>query len=546
MVYPILPTVIPQIIGGGSDDHVALQNAIDKADSTGIGHVTLPPQGAANPIFTGSTLLLPSNMELCLPGPSCILKLKNGANVDMIRNSDQVAGNSNIRIRGGGIIDGNKANQNGDASKIGINLTYIQGHLVEDLEIRNVDGKAVYQDGAAQRIGPGRLRHLWVHDNNHIGVQHSNSQRRDTIEDILSENNLGAGVMLDASEFIANNLYARYNGASATLVYTAGIEMRNIWGANIGLLSSMFNYRHGVDCGGLVDSVGGNWVVQGNGQATDNTFDEMHFRQNDINPGGYGENSDFALGVLRVGFPVAANPGTTVNNYARWAIYYGDESNTRIKAGVIQFGKTRSGLVRKPTNVGSLVVDGIGIGRVSGRYYPTFKGNITTATSVPTLDTRIYLYPFKLEEAMSPASLAIHVITGGSAGSACKIGIWNNGANGRATGLPISGLVSNTAQDCTGSASNPSIAATGTLEPGVWYWAGVAFTTSSPQAISIAGTVMELEAIIGRASPGTVLLGCFSAAYTYSTDITTLDLTSAVFTELNAPGGNPVLYLVAP
>ena len=41
-------------------------------------------------------------------------------------------------------------------------------------------------------------------------------------------------------------------------------------------------------------------------------------------------------------------------------------------------------------------------------------------------------------------------------------------------------------------------------------------------------------------------MGSLTAPYTYSSDITTLDLTSATFTDAVSPWGNPVIYLKAP
>ncbi len=206
-----------------------------------------------------------------------------------------------------------------------------------------------------------------------------------------------------------------------------------------------------------------------------------------------------------------------------------------------------TGNVKLPTVPGSLVINGGNKtpGIVSGRFYSTFRGNTSSSAAVTILDTKIFLYPFYIDTPISPSALSIRVITAGAAGSAVKLGIWANGSNGRPTGLALTGLVSNTGQATTSTGANAAITATGTLDVG-WYWFGAAFTTAAPVCLSTGITVLELDALQGRTTLGTNDVGGITAPYTYSTDITTLDLTSATWTDAIAPAGNPVLYLTAP
>jgi hypothetical protein len=226
-------------------------------------------------------------------------------------------------------------------------------------------------------------------------------------------------------------------------------------------------------------------------------------------------------------------------------MYFGDESNGNITLTGVSFGTSLTSEVRWPTAKGALTINGSMAHSVypSGRYFSTYRGNTGTATAVSLLDTKIFLYPFVIDRTINVAALSIRVATAGTTGSAVKAAIWNDGANGMPTGVPISGLGNNTSTATT-SAATVDMTVSGKLLPGR-YWAGAAFTTAAPTCLGIGATIIELDYIAGRAALGTSSLAGLTANYTYANDITTLDLTSATFSDVSAPQGNPVIYLKA-
>lgn len=181
-------------------------------------------------------------------------------------------------------------------------------------------------------------------------------------------------------------------------------------------------------------------------------------------------------------------------------------------------------------------------GYVASRYYGTFEGATSAANSVGTLDTVLYVLPYYLRARVTITSLNIRVVTGGTAGSAVKFGVWRNDqAQAKPTGTAITGLVSNTGIATTGSAALATLGSLNvTLNPGIYWWA-TAHTTAAPTCLSTAAGA-GVVSLAGRSAWSNTTLGGFTVPYTYGNDITTLDLTAAALTDALANAGQPIVH----
>lgn len=119
---------------GETDNTTMLQNAINRAAN---GMVLFPPG-----LFLTGGLALPSNITICGMGASTLLKLKDGANIALLRNDNVEAGNSNIRVCDLA-LDGNRLHQ-GRAVGHGIQLLNVQGARVERCHLIDCGFDAVY------------------------------------------------------------------------------------------------------------------------------------------------------------------------------------------------------------------------------------------------------------------------------------------------------------------------------------------------------------------------------------------------------------------
>ncbi len=136
---------------GLTDDARAIQAAIEAGrilfGSAG-GSVVLPPGVVA----IGSTVRLHDNQELEIPS-GCTLQLLPGANSDMIANADQVGGNTRVRVTGGGVVDGNRANQ-GAGNWHGIHLVAVEDARVDaGLTVQSCRGCGVLLSGCTRAEG---------------------------------------------------------------------------------------------------------------------------------------------------------------------------------------------------------------------------------------------------------------------------------------------------------------------------------------------------------------------------------------------------------
>lgn len=89
-----------------SDQANAINNALLNALVDGGGRVVMPAN--IGTVYVGSTLLIPSNVELEIPAGVTIKALAALGNAPVIQNADQSNGNTGCRIVGGGTIDGNR------------------------------------------------------------------------------------------------------------------------------------------------------------------------------------------------------------------------------------------------------------------------------------------------------------------------------------------------------------------------------------------------------------------------------------------------------
>jgi len=161
---------------GITDDTIAIQAALDQ------GGTIFVPNGT---YIISSTLLIGSNTRLLGQGPLAVLRLKAGANTQILRNADQVGGNASIVVENL-TLDGNKAQQ---TALTGANLNFTK---VTDGIIRGV----ITKDGADSG--------LWLVDCNHILV-HGVTAISNTRTGISIRGNAGAG----STNIVVSNCSAR-------------------------------------------------------------------------------------------------------------------------------------------------------------------------------------------------------------------------------------------------------------------------------------------------------------------------------------------------
>jgi len=143
-----------------------IQNAIDGLTAGRTWKEKVVLKGNFADIHTPITI--PSYTILEILGK---LKLKDGANCDMFDNSDQTAGNSNIKVLGGE-LDGNKANQTGDSRAIHFDGTAVTDSIVAGMKIH--DFKHVSAQYVALRMvncTNMRILNNYVYDNDRGGLE---------------------------------------------------------------------------------------------------------------------------------------------------------------------------------------------------------------------------------------------------------------------------------------------------------------------------------------------------------------------------------------
>lgn len=153
-----------------------------------------------------------------------------------------------------------------------------------------------------------------------------------------------------------------------------------------------------------------------------------------------------------------------------------------------------------------------------------------SAAAVPAADVG-YALPFRVREVVTPASFGVRTQTGG-VGSSFKIGVWaNNPATMRPTGLPLT--ATNTGEG-TASNNTTDLNAVPAYEfiPGVDYWVISKFTGTLPSIVMCGNTWLYTAILTGAGlgSAGSAVVTGYSTPLAYADNMTTTDLTSAVWT----------------
>jgi len=182
---------------------------------------------------------------------------------------------------------------------------------------------------------------------------------------------------------------------------------------------------------------------------------------------------------------------------------------------------------------------GLHPGYVASRIYATVPSMAPTAAAVPAVDV-IYLYPFQIFARVAVTALRIRVQTGG-AGSSGKGAIWANSYTSmRPLGAPL--LVDNTGVATTASTADAVLAASGTLNPGI-YWAGTKFTGTLPQTFSVPSNNTWAAFISGFGTASGTPQNAYSFADAYANNMPTF-AEGASFTSIASTSGAPLVYLV--
>lgn len=176
---------------GATDDIIA----VNKALAAGVGRIQVP-------LGTGivsATIVVPSNTELYGLGPASIIKLKNGANTAVLKNSDQSSGNSYIQLRNF-TIDGNKTNQTGGSVVVGISFVLVDDFKIAYVAINNTR-ETCFSIASGSRFHIDSCRATGAQQAGHVGFY------------------LGYGAGL--SDGTITNCYAASNAQDGILVETA-------------------------------------------------------------------------------------------------------------------------------------------------------------------------------------------------------------------------------------------------------------------------------------------------------------------------------------
>jgi hypothetical protein len=189
-------------VGNGStDDAAAIQAAIDAVSAAGGGTVFAPASNT--PYMIGSTVVFKSNTILEGDFPGTVFKLINGANVDMFSATGvtPLFGLRNI------CLHGNRAQQNGNAAKFGINIA------VSDQTIDTGGSPTPATFGANSSLGPGTLEHPWYRIEHVVMVEIDGAAfKTDGAAGIwrnvtlVNSNGKGAEITGDGSYFTSVNL----------------------------------------------------------------------------------------------------------------------------------------------------------------------------------------------------------------------------------------------------------------------------------------------------------------------------------------------------
>lgn len=142
---------------GTTDDTTAIQNAINAANVAGGGIVFFPPG-----TYISTLLTLHSKVHLIGAGiTATVLKLKNTTNTSFLQTNsfatltggNTTGGEFNFSIQNL-TVDGNRANQTGDATKAAIQI-YGYGYILHNLRVHDSLGVGIYSEWSTSAADPG-------------------------------------------------------------------------------------------------------------------------------------------------------------------------------------------------------------------------------------------------------------------------------------------------------------------------------------------------------------------------------------------------------
>ncbi|MCC6791580.1 MAG: right-handed parallel beta-helix repeat-containing protein, partial [Thermomicrobiales bacterium] len=137
-------------VGNGStDDAAAFDRAVSAAAAAGGGVVTVP----SGTFIIGSSVKMRSYVTLRGQGSSSVLKLRNGANVHVIRSAAGTASNpvSNVGVENL-YVDGNKANQSDNTEAYGIGMVAVNDSWVSGITVVNTVRSGIYLAGSRNTV----------------------------------------------------------------------------------------------------------------------------------------------------------------------------------------------------------------------------------------------------------------------------------------------------------------------------------------------------------------------------------------------------------
>jgi len=199
---------------GVTDDTVAIQAAIDA-----VAAVEFP----AGHTFVTSGNTIGSNKTLIVNG-TVLLKAASPAGTKMFVNDDQVGGNTNIKILGDGVLDGNKANQSGATDTVWHTLVDIENCDYFEFAVAKITGNYFPVSVSAGNTTGA----VYVRDSDYVKVYNSlatdygreafwcENCNESSMTDLrgLGGTDSWSVVQFSGGRNIASNIYANNAGAS--------------------------------------------------------------------------------------------------------------------------------------------------------------------------------------------------------------------------------------------------------------------------------------------------------------------------------------------
>lgn len=170
-------------------------------------------------------------------------------------------------------------------------------------------------------------------------------------------------------------------------------------------------------------------------------------------------------------------------------------------------------------------------GYVTGRWYPTFRGTLDSATAIAS-SGRLWMLPFFQPRRITIDRIGFRVHTGG-AGASVKFGIWRaappgsflaDGSTPVTVGMPYGSpvVVDNTGKSVATSDSSAEAAVSATLVAGHYWW-GQIYSATAAVMRGIPNTTTVTEADVGRTNlAGTTSIMGLYKDQSYATTLGTM------------------------